>query len=79
MAEMLTALAIYHVYEKEGDDYLEKTQHVVSLGPYPRHSGDSDQDVISDSTASFRKSVGLLREAWNETKGPRGDEGRWRR
>ena len=66
MAEMLTALAIYHVYEKEGDDYLEKTQTRRLPWVLIRDiRGTVTKDVISGFDRLFQESVGLLREAWN--------------
>ena len=66
MAEMLTALAIYHVYEQEGDDYLEVTQNRRMPWVLTRDiRGTVTRDVIAGFDRLFQESVALLQEAWN--------------
>lgn len=66
MAETLTALAIYHVYEKEGDDYLEATKNRRLPWVLIRDiRGTVTKDVIAGFNRLFQESVGLLREAWS--------------
>ena len=66
-AEMLTALAIYHVYEKEGDDYLETTQKRRLPWVLIRDiRGTTSRDVVAGFDVLFQESMELLRKAWNE-------------
>jgi len=66
MAEMLTVLAIYHVYEQEGDDYLEVTQNRRMPWVLTRDiRGTITRDVVSGFDRLFQESVALLQEAWN--------------
>ncbi len=67
IAEMLTALAIYHVYEEEGDDYLETTKNRRLPWVLIRDvRGTVTKDVVFGFDRLFQESVGLLRSAWNE-------------
>jgi hypothetical protein len=70
VAELLTTLAIYHVYKQdESDDYLENVNKRRLPWVLVRDiKGTVTRDVIKGFDALFQESLNLLRSAWSADK-----------
>ncbi len=73
-SELLTVMAIYHVYKNEGDDYLETTKRRRMPWVLTRDiRGTVTKDVVNGFDLLFQESLGLLQKAWNHDESIRNE------